>query len=481
MINKDITKVAVIGRTNVGKSTLFNRLTSSRRAIVSPIPGTTRDRNFGECVWNGKTFTIIDTGGLEDPDFKKPKTKTEEKQLLEIEQNVKKQAIRGVKQANVIVFVVDIKDGIMPQDREVAKLLRKSKKPIILAVNKISKKINESALSEFYKLGLGTAYPISATSGAGTGDLLDEITKKIPKTKPKTIPPTPLSSPLIKEERKGGWENAGGVKTTNQLSISIIGRPNVGKSSLLNIFAGEERAIVSARPHTTREAQEIIIEHKDKQIKLIDTAGVRRKAKINNSLERLGVRQSLNIFEKSDIIIFIIDASESISKQDQSLARLVQESGKPVIIIANKWDLVKEIEMSDYEKYFRKYFPHISFAPIIFASCKSKRNIDKVMDMAIEIQNESRIEIIPNALSKFLAKIMKDLKKFQGKSKSTPRLLDFKQTNVQPPAFEIIMKKSKLKKPHPSIVKYVENQLRKKFNLKRVPVKITLRTIKIKQ
>ena len=493
-----MSKVALIGRTNVGKSTLFNRLLGKRKAIVSPTAGTTRDRNFGECLWNGKTFTLIDTGGLEDPDEKKYSSKQEKKRLLEIEKNIKQQALIALKQANIIVFVLDHKTGIMPQDKQVATLLRQSKKPIVLAINKATtKSIRNSEIAEYYKLGLAEPILISATLGAGTGDLLDAITKNLPKQK---------------EKEQSTINN-------QQSTISIIGRPNVGKSSLLNLFAKEQRSITSPHPHTTREAQEITIKykktfansrnlHKDSQhsydikqhsydikqdsydIKLIDTAGVRRKSKIDNRLEKVGVKQSLEILKNSDITLFIIDSSEPIAKQDQTLARLVKEAGQPTIILANKWDLVKGVEMSEYEKNFKKYFPHLSFAPFIFISCKTKRNIDKILDTALKLYQESAIEITEQSLNEFLARIMKNLKKFQGKSKTVPRLLDLKQTATHPPTFEVIMKeptknlppgaRRAKRGPHPSTVKYVENQLRENFNLKNIPIKITLRTIKIK-
>ncbi|NQU77300.1 ribosome biogenesis GTPase Der [Candidatus Falkowbacteria bacterium] len=459
MSNENMNKVAIIGRTNVGKSTLFNRLIGRKKAIVSPRAGTTRDRNFGSVSWNGKTFTLIDTGGLEDPDEKKYSSKQEMRRLLEIEKNIKKQALVALKQADLVIFILDIKDGIMPQDQQVANLLRKSKKPVVLAINKAtSKAARDQENAEYYKLGLGEPTLISATTGTGTGDLLDAVTKNLPKQK----------------------ENNLSTINSQQLIISIIGRPNVGKSSLLNLFAGEQRSIVSSQPHTTREAQEIIIEHKDQAIKLIDTAGVRRKSKIDNHLEKIGVKQSLETLKDSNLILFIVDSSEPLAKQDQSLARLIKESNKPTIILANKWDLVKGIEMFEYETNFKKYFPHLSYAPFIFISCKNKRNIDKILDTAIKLSEESSIEITKNALSKFLTRIMGNLKKFQGKSKTVPRLLDLKQISINPPAFEIIMKDSKHKRPHPSTIKYVENQIRQKFNLKNIPVRITLRTIKIK-
>jgi len=454
--------VAIIGRTNVGKSTLFNRLLGQRKAIVSSRAGTTRDRNFASVSWNGKNFTLVDTGGLEDPDDKKYSSKQEKRRLQEIEKSIKKQALVALKQADSIIFVLNIRDGVMPQEKKIADILRKSKKPITLAINKAtSKSARDQENAEYYKLGLGEPILVSATTGIGTGDLLDAVTKNLStdaqKTETETIKPY-----------------------NNETIISIIGRPNVGKSSLLNIFAKEERAIVSSQPHTTREAQEIVLKYKDQTIKLIDTAGVRRKSKIDNHLERTGVKQSLETLKDSDLILFIIDSNERLAKQDQALARLIKDSNKPTIILANKWDLVKGVEMNEYEINFKKYFPHLSYAPFIFISCKNKRNIDKILDTAIKLHEESSIEITPNALNKFLTRIMGNLKKFQGKSKTVPRLIDLRQTSTSPPAFEIIMKESKHKKPHPSTIKYVENQIREKFNLKNIPVRVTLRTVKIK-
>jgi len=430
MSNENIAKVAIIGRTNVGKSTLFNRLTSSRKAIISPLPGTTRDPNYGECFWCGENFTLVDTGGLEDSDYKKYSTNTGKKRLEEIEINVKKQALIALKKAAAIIFVLDSKDGILPQDKAVAKLLRQNNKPVIIAINKSSRKSAATGLSEYHSLGLGYPYPVSATSGIGIGDLLDEIVKKLPK-KSKNL----LTEDLSREDNKTikQHDNLSTDLPTKEvgevnITISVIGRPNVGKSSFINCLLGEERLIVSAEPHTTREAQEITIHYEPKQseladsynnkkefaysqnlhqdsrhsyyiIKLIDTAGIRRKAKIDDPLEKIGVRQSIGMLERSDIIFFMIDASEPLSKQDQSLARLIKNVDRPTLILANKWDLVHGIEMSVFEKYFKKYFPHLSFAPIIFMSCKNKKNLGNVLPAALEIYNESSLTIAREELN----------------------------------------------------------------------------------
>lgn len=480
MPNENIKKVVIIGRANVGKSTLFNRLTESGKAIVSPIPGTTRDRNYGECSWRGKKFTLVDTGGLE----KLPTSDILHLTSNTIENKIATQTLTEIETADLVLLLLDANDGVLPQEEEFAKLLRKENKRYLTVVNKVdNQRIRNNLDPDIYKLSQDEPQLVSAINGTGTGDLLDEIINKLPKQKEKKL------STINNLSRAGSRDK--------QLAISIIGRPNVGKSSLLNALLGEERVIVDEKPHTTRETQEFTIKYKKHpkkfaysgnlhsfadpfEIKLIDTAGIRRKSKINNALEKQGVRQGLGTLKRADFILFVIEANSPISRQDKNLARLIVESRKPVLVVANKWDLTRGQETSEYEKFFKAEFPHLSFAPVIFISAKTGRRVDKILDQVLETKKESEKQITANALSKFLKKIIADLKKYQGRQRRMPRLLDLKQTSANPPTFEIVYSATKNQKLASSVIKYIENRLREKFGFIGTPIVVESRAIELK-
>ena len=352
--------IAIVGRVNVGKSTLFNRLTETTNALVSPIPGTTRDRNYGACFWRGLELTIIDTGGL-----------TEETPKQSLEAQVKKQVLIAVQEADLILFVVDGKEGIMKDDEMVSLLLKKtkinSKKPVLLTVNKIDKPALATENTEQWrKLGFGAPFFISAATGSGTGDLLDEIVRSLS-----------LKEALI---------NPALTKVKPFARIAILGKPNVGKSSLLNAMLGEERMIVNEMPFTTRVPQDTLKNYQGAPLLLIDTAGIRKKAKVSFELEKIGVQKTLLTLQRTDCALLVLDAfQEGLGKQDMTLGRLVAENKKSAIIVVNKIDLKEKQEKEKWQKEISRAFPHLSFAPILFVSAKQKQHINQILEQIMAV------------------------------------------------------------------------------------------------
>lgn len=437
-------KVVILGRTNTGKSTLFNCLTEEKRALTSTIPGTTRDINYGICSWRGKEIILEDTAGLDT----KPANAIEEKAL--------QKAKNEIKDADLIVFITDIKAGLLPQDKELALFVKKLKKPVVFACNKTdSPKLREKG-AEFYKLGLGEPIFISAANGSGTGDLLDEIIKKLQKNK------------LFKRAKKEAEKET--------LKIAVIGKPNVGKSSLVNSIIGEEKIIVSDIPHTTREPQDVAVEYKDKNFILIDTAGIRKKAKTKPGLEKIGISQSIKSLKRAEIVILVTEVQEQLTTQDSRLAGLIIESEKGVIIAANKWDLIKEKTVrsqKQFTKYFQSYFPYLTWAPIVFTSAKNGRGVEKILDLAIEIKEERKKEIEPKILQKFLKNILKKYKPAVKKGVRPPLIYELKQTGTNPPEFTLaINDKSNI---HSSYLRFIKNKLREKFGFKGTAIRLKLK------
>ncbi|MBT3690025.1 ribosome biogenesis GTPase Der [bacterium] len=434
-------KVVLIGRANTGKSTLFNTLTEKRVAITSDIAGTTRDRNYQEIIWNSKRFDLVDTGGI---DIVHPK---------DIEKDILRQADIAKKEANLILFLVDAKDGLMPQDKEVAAMLKKSKKKVILVVNKADNKKMKENVAEYYKLNLGDPYPISALNGTGTGDLLDEIAKNVANTKKQ--------------------------KPEKSIGVAILGKPNTGKSTLINSILGEDRVITSAEPYTTRDSQDIMIKHKGFNFNLIDTAGVRKKSKIRNKLEKFSVAQSIKSLERADITVLMTEASKKLGRQDKMLASEILKSNTSLIIAANKWDLIPDkddLTINKYVNYYYSYFPFLSFAPIIFISALEKQRVRKLLDLSLEVYQERHRQITDNALNKFLKKVVKKHPPSRGKGTAKPKLFNLKQIGMDPPYFELVKDiQSDLKE---SYFKFIEKQLRAQFGFLGTPIIIKIRKIK---
>ncbi len=437
-------QVAIIGRVNVGKSTLFNRLISEPKAIVSPAAGTTRDRNYAICSWNGLDFNLIDTGGLTD-------------EKLPMDKQINRQLKYALDEADLFLMVVDSKTGLMVEDKKVANLLKQYKKPIVLAANKADTEKITNQIAEFYQLNIGEPFPVSAGNGKGSGDLLDQIVSALRKIKKPSAKSTqPAEDKVIK--------------------IAIIGQPNVGKSSLINALLNEERLIVSDIPHTTRDSQDILINFQKKKIVFIDTAGIRRKSKrAFDPFEKQSVEQSLFSIKRADVVLFITDVTQPLSFQDKHLASELIGAGVGVIIIANKWDAVPNKDHKsdkEYTSYYRGFLPFLPWAPLLFTSANHKINLHKILPLVIKIFQEKHKTISDNVLDKLLKSIVKKHKPSRGKGTKHPYIYSLKQIATNPPLFTVkIDFKAEL---HESYLKFIENNLRYKFDFTGVPIKIRI-------
>lgn len=440
---KNLYKVAIVGRVNVGKSTLFNRLISDKKAITSHVAGTTRDRNYAVCSWKDMDFSLVDTGGLErqsDDDI--------DEQIIE-------QAQLAITEADLIIFLVDVKTGIMPNDIELAKYLKETKKPIILTANKTDNNKLRQNLAEFYKLNLDKPWPVSASNGVGTGDLLDEVVLRLKKIKNKK------RAKVAEEDKKA-------------IRVSIVGKPNVGKSSIINAILGEKRVIVSATAHTTRDSQDIEFNFSGHKIIFVDTAGMRRRSKKSKDVfEKQSVDQSVESIKKSDIAILVTDVSKKLTWQDKHLIERANEAGTGLIILANKWDMIPDKNtdtVKQFEMYYQRFFPFIKWAPIIFSSAKEKTRIKKILESIVSIYQEKNKVINENILGKLLKSIVKKHKPSRGKGTKHPYIYSLKQIHTNPPSFAIkINFKSDL---HDSYLRFIENNLRYKFGFEGTPIHI---------
>lgn len=441
--------VVIFGRTNVGKSTLFNCLTDKRQALVSDIPGTTRDSNLGKVIWCGREFKLVDTGGIMELKHLISNTKAKN----EIDDKVQKQASDYLKTADLVVFLADNKTGLMPQDRQMAILIKKNINPakILLAVNKVDSPKDRLKTSEFYQLALGEPRLISAANGSGTGDLLDIIIGK-------------LKTPKATIEKQ---ESAG-----NELKVCIIGKPNVGKSSLLNSLTGYERVIVSPIPHTTREPQHTDIIYQEQNIKLIDTAGLSKHGQKGRGLEKFGMGKSLAALKKSDLALLVMDISQEITHQDAKLVEEIVNAKKSFIFIANKWDKIKNRDTKKYSDYVYGKLPFAQFAPIQFISALTGEKTKKILDLIIKIGQEKKLELSDSQLAHFLSRVVKIHRPSKGKGVRHPRIRAFSQISANPPIFEIkIGAKEDL---HFSYVRFLENRLREQYGFLGTPITIKI-------
>ncbi|MGI6587683.1 MAG: ribosome biogenesis GTPase Der [Peptococcia bacterium] len=430
--------VAILGRPNVGKSTLFNRLTGGRVAIVEDTPGVTRDRLYRDTEWGGRTFTLVDTGGL---DF----TGKEES----LSGQIRQQAQIALEEADVLLFVVDGRSGLTFEDEVIANLLRKSQKSVILAVNKVEQFKNNLDFYEFYKLGLGEPIPISASHGLNTGDLLDLLVSQF-----KDIP---------EEEEK-----------PDVIKIAVVGRPNVGKSSLVNVILGEERVIVSNLPGTTRDAIDSPFQKEGQDYLLIDTAGMRRKGKIEEKTERFSVIRALRAIDRSDVVLIVLDALEGVTEQDKRIAGYVHEAGKGAIIIINKWDLVEKDDKITlrFTEEIRTQLAFMPYAPLLFVSALTKQRVMKILELvnfvAEQQCNRVRTSVLNEVISE--AVLLTPPPSYKGK-----RLKIFysTQAGVKPPHFILFVNEPTLL--HFSYLRYLENKLRENFGFEGVAIRITVR------
>jgi GTP-binding protein len=447
--------IAIVGRANVGKSTLFNRLLERPKAIVSPIAGTTRDRNYGRASWRGEDLILVDTGGLEDIAISKI-----------IAKEVKKQVDIAIKKADLIFFLVDLKDGLLPGDVKISKFLKKLKKRVLVIGNKAdSPALREKTEDrEWLKLTFGKPLPVSAITGAGAGDLLDEaftIIKTLEIKKPEFPAPT-----------------------TPPIKVAIVGKPNVGKSSLLNSILGEERVLVSEIPFTTREPQDTLFTFNDQPLLLVDTVGIRKKARIEPGLEKMGVRRSIAAIERADVVLFVTEVNEPLTSQDKHLAELILEKNASLIILANKWDLVPQKEpntINRFTDYYRRFFPSLTWAPILFISAKTGEKVKKILDLILRINQERNKFLKPDELKKFLNQTLaKHWATIHRRKKAgfgaRPKIINLIQVGVNPPTFHLITA-SKEKLPE-GFVKFIEKRLREQFGFWGAPIKLEARQIK---
>jgi len=449
---RKIARVVIFGRTNVGKSTLFNALVEKNQALVSKISGTTRDSNLNLVRWQGYEFELVDTAGAIDTYF----LETKKIKGDDIESQVQRQIKRYLKDSDLILFVVDGQHGLLPDDLKINKIIKKKtdyKKKTILTVNKIDNPKHRPLAAEFNKLAWPDICLISSATGSGTGDLLEIIIKKLKGRIKK-----------VKEEKK---------EEVN-IKVCIIGQPNVGKSSLLNALAGENKVIVSSIPHTTREPKDTHLEYKDKKIIIFDTAGISRQGTKTEGLEKEGILKSEQTLKKSDIVLLMIDINQPIAHQDARLIEKIFEQRKSLIIIANKWDLIEERDTKKFTNYVYSRFPFATFIPIIFMSAKHGGKIDKLLDLVLEIQVGREMEISDSILNKFLSRIVKLHLPAKAKGVKNPHIYNFSQTAVNPPRFEVkIGSKDTL---HFSYIRFIENRLREKFGFLGTPLHMVIST-----
>ena len=430
--------VAIIGKPNVGKSTFFNYLAGSRISIVEDTPGVTRDRVYAETNWRGRNFTLIDTGGIEP--------ESEDVILSQM----REQANLAIEMADVIIFLTDIKQGVTAADQEIGLMLKKSGKPIVLVCNKADNyEKAKQDIYEFYNLGIGDPYPISAANALGIGDVLDAIYEHFPE--------------------KDADEDDDEI-----IKVAVIGKPNVGKSSLINKILGENRTIVSNIAGTTRDAIDSYFENDKGKYVLIDTAGIRKKNKVNERIEKYSVIRSMLAIERADVCLMMIDANEGVTEQDTKIAGEAHEAGKGVIIVVNKWDEIEK-ETGTLEKYKKEVYAklaYLSYAPIIFISAKTGQRVDKLFDMINDVAKQNSMRISTSVLNQVINEAIAIVQPPTDKGKRL-KILYGTQASTKPPTFVIFVNNKDLF--HFSYERYLVNQIRKEFGLQGTPIRIIVR------
>lgn len=429
--------VAIVGRPNVGKSTLFNRLVGARKAIVEDIPGVTRDRLYDNTDWLDREFIVIDTGGI----------RMDERDTLTRE--IKMQAELAIEEADVIVFVVDGRNGITSEDEEVADLLRRSDKPIVLVANKIENFGKQMDYFDFYSLGLGDPIPISAMHGMNTDELMDAIVNNFK---------TPARE----------------FEDDDTTKIALVGRPNVGKSSLVNAFLGEPRVIVSDIPGTTRDSIDTLFQYNGKKYTLIDTAGIRKKSRIKESTEKYSVIRSLKSIEQADVVLIMLDAMEGVIEQDQRIAGYVAEQAKANIIVVNKWDLVEKDEntMNKFDKNIREDLKFLSYSPTMYVSALTKKRIFKILEIVDFVAEQHNRRITTAELNRVINEAMM-LNPLPGGGNKKVKIYYTTQVRTAPPTFVLFSNHPDL--VHFSYLRYLENVMRRNFGFEGTPIKLLVR------
>jgi GTP-binding protein len=450
--------VALVGRPNVGKSTLFNRLVGRRIAIVEDLPGTTRDRIYGQSDWNGVDFIVVDTGGLESDSSlirqvrqgeEGPEALAENSSRFVVE--IRNQAQVAMAEADAIIFVVDGMEGVTAADQELAETLRRTQKPLFLAVNKAESKERQLNAAEFWNLGLTDPVPISAYHGDGVGDLLDEVVK--------VLPP---------------YRDAEDDEKPDVVRIAILGRPNVGKSSLLNALVGVERSIVSNVPGTTRDPIDTELVFHGQKVTLIDTAGIRRRGKVEPGIEKYSVLRSVRSIDRTDVVLLLIDAQEGVTAQDTHVASYVLEKAKSVIVLVNKWDAIDKdaYTMNTFTENVREALKFMDYVPVIFISALTKQRVNKILPLALEVAEERKRRIRTGELNQFLQEMYAETMPPSRQGRRL-RLYYATQVEIEPPTFVIFVNDPEL--VHFSYQRHIENKLRDRYPYVGTPIRIFMR------
>lgn len=426
--------VAIVGKQNVGKSTLLNRLAGKPIAIVEDLPGTTRDRIFADVSWRGKQFTLVDTGGLE------PEPSTT------IAQSVKEQVETAIAEADVIIFLVDVKSGVGATDLEIADMLRRTSKTILLVANKADNAKLETQAIESYELGLGEPIPISAYHGRGTGELLDRITSLLPTS---TV-----------EDKKEG------------MKVAIVGHPNVGKSMLLNAIVGSKRAIVDDKPGTTRDALDTLFDFEGENVLLIDTAGIRRRGRITRGVEQYSVIRAIHALERSDVALLVLDATEGVTDQDTHIAGQIQQMAKGIVIVVNKWDMVTDRGINEWDRFIRSQFKFFDYAPILYTSAKYGQGIEQVIPTARRVYQE-RLKKLSTAEVNHVVQQAVATHNLPRSGNKQLKILYATQSGVNPPTFVLFVNDPRM--IHFSYRRFLENKLREAFGFSGTPLRLTFK------
>jgi GTP-binding protein len=429
--------VAIVGRPNVGKSTFTNRLVGSRQAIVHDEPGVTRDRQYLKADWNGRDFIVIDTGGIlpgEDEDL--------------ILKDIRKQAEVAIQEADAILFMVDVKQGVTASDEEIAQYLRTTKKPVFIVANKVDNVNIEPEAAEFYQLGLGQPWGVSSIHGLGVGDLLDEVVD--------SFPPAPEEEP------------------SEELKIAIVGRPNVGKSSLVNKLLGSERMIVADMAGTTRDAIDSLLELGDKRYLLVDTAGIRKKSKVDYGVEQFAVVRALKAIERADVVVHVIDATAGVTEQDQRIAGMADDEGKPVVLVVNKWDAVEKDThtMEAFKKAIREQLQHVEYAPMIFTSAITGQRVSQILETAEAAAQEAQRRITTGLLNQVITEAIALQSPPTNKGRAM-RVYYATQVRTGPPTFVLFVNDPSLITQ--SYSRYLRNKLREAFGFVGTPIRVVFR------